>query len=146
MGTGRSERVIRRTRTVAAPPEAIFELLADPASHLLIDGSGTVRATRTESERLELGAKFGMKMKLGVPYRVTNEVVEFDEPTLIAWRHKGGHVWRYRLHAVDGGTDVTEEFDWGPAKIPWLLEATGIPKRNGRAIEVTLDRLADRFA
>ena len=57
-----------------------------------------------------------MSMKKGVPYKITNEVVEFDEPTVIAWRHMGQHVWRYRLRPVDGGTEVTEEFDWGVAR------------------------------
>ena len=60
-----------------------------------------------------------------MPYKITNEVVEFDEPSLIAWRHMGGHIWRYRLRPVDGGTEVTEEFDLRPAKGALVLKATG---------------------
>ncbi len=96
-------------------------------------------------ERLEKGTKFAMSMKLGVPYKITNEVVEFDEPSLIAWRHMGGHIWRYRLRSVDGGTEVTEEFDWRPAKSGVALKVFGVPKRNAKAIEATLDRLAAHF-
>ncbi len=141
------ERVVRGIRFVASEPQAIFDLLADPAQHPLIDGSGTVKAaTSDDPERLSLGAKFSMSMKKGMPYKITNEVVEFDEPTVIAWRHMGRHVWRYRLRPVDGGTEVTEEFDWGVARFPSALKLTGITKKNATAIEATLDRLAAHFA
>jgi uncharacterized protein YndB with AHSA1/START domain len=141
------ERVERATRFVAADPQQIFDLLADPSKHALIDGSGTVQAsTSDEPVRLALGSKFGMKMRMGLPYRITNEVVELDEPTLIAWRHMGGHIWRYRLEPVEGGTQVTEEFDWRPSRAPWMLRAMQAPTRNRESIEATLDRLAALFA
>jgi len=141
------DRVERRVRFVAAEPQAVFDLLADPSKHSLIDGSGSVRGSASDlPERLELGAKFSMSMKLGVPYKMTNEVVEFEEPTLIAWRHMGGHIWRYRLRAVDGGTEVTEEFDWRPSRAKTLLKLTGTPKKNAASIDATLDRLAAHFA
>ena len=141
------ERVERGIRFVPAEPQAIFDLLADPTQHALIDGSGTVQSARAGNpERLSLGAKFSMSMKMGVPYRITNEVVEFDEPNVIAWRHMGRHVWRYRLRPVEGGTEVTEEFDWGVARLPAALKATGTTRKNAKAIEATLDRLAAHFA
>ena len=141
------ERVERGIRFVAAEPQAIFDLLADPTQHALIDGSGTVRAAVGQNpERLSLGAKFSMSMKKGVGYKITNEVVEFDEPAVIAWRHMGHHVWRDRLRSVDGGTEVTEEFDWGVARVPSALKLTGVTKKNAQAIEATLDRLAAHFA
>ncbi len=140
------ERIVRGIRFVAADPEAIFDLLADPSQHSLIDGSGSVRGAAEEApERLSLGSKFSMSMKLGVPYKVTNEVVEFDEPNLIAWRHMGKHIWRYRLRPVEGGTEVTEEFDWRPARSATAMKVMGAPKRNAKAIEATLDRLAAHF-
>jgi uncharacterized protein YndB with AHSA1/START domain len=141
------DKVVRGIRFVTAEPQAIFDLLADPAQHATIDGSGTVRASNASApERLALGTKFGMSMKMGVPYKITNEVIEFDEPSLIAWRHMGGHVWRYRLRPVDGGTEVTEEFDWRPSRISIMLKIMGAPKSNAKAIEATLDRLAAHFA
>jgi len=141
-----TERIERAQRVVAASPQAIFDLLADPRRHAEIDGSGTVRAAHPDvPERLFLGAKFGMKMRQGVPYSMTNEVVEFDEPHLIAWRHLGGHVWRYRLEPTEGGTLVTEEFDWGPSRAPWFLRLTRATGRNRQAIDATLARLAEHF-
>ena len=145
-GNGGNEKVERRLRFVPADPQAIFDLLADPSKHSLIDGSGTVLGSKSDlPERLELGTKFSMSMKMGVPYKMTNEVVEFEEPTLIAWRPMGGHIWRYRLRAVDGGTEVTEEFDWRPSRAKTLLKVTGTPKKNAAAIDATLDRLAEYF-
>jgi hypothetical protein len=140
-------KIERAVRTVAASPEQIFQLLSDPSKHTLIDGSGTVKGSSDDlPERLEMGSKFGMKMKLGISYRITNTVVEFDEPNQIGWRHMGGHIWRYKLEAVEGGTEVTEEFDWGPAHAGFAYPLMGYPERNRRAIEETFDRLVAHFA
>jgi hypothetical protein len=139
------DKVVRGIRFVPAEPQAIFDLLADPSQHPLIDGSGSVRSSTEAPERLALGSKFSMSMKMGVPYKITNEVVEFDEPSLIAWQHMGKHVWRYRLRPVDGGTEVTEEFDFRPARSATALKLSGAPKRNAKAIEATLDRLVAHF-
>lgn len=143
------ERVERRSVVVDASPSDVFDLLADPRRHADFDGSGTVQASQTDApERLSEGATFGMKMRLGVPYPMTNTVIEFVENEQIAWRHFGKHVWRYSLEPVDGGarTKVVEEFDWRPAVFPPALEWTGMAKKNGRSIEATLERLADLFA
>ena len=140
------DKVVRGIRFVPAEPQAIFDLLADPAQHPQIDGSGSVRSSVTDApERLALGSKFSMSMKLGMPYKITNEVVEFDEPLLIAWQHMGKHIWRYRLRPVEGGTEVTEEFDFRPARSATVLKLSGAPKRNAKSIEATLDRLAAHF-
>lgn len=139
-------RSVSRTRIVSAPAAAVFDLLADPSKHPLIDGSGTVKGPRTTAPiRLSLGATFGMDMKLGVPYPIENTVVEFEENRLLAWRHFGGHRWRYELETVDGGTKVTETFDWSTSKSPRALELFRAPQRNAKSIEKTLDRLAAHF-
>ena len=141
------DRVERVTRLVAATPQQIFDLLADPSKHASFDGSGSVQApVDAAAERLTLGSKFAMKMRIGVPYRITNEVVEFDEPRLIAWRHFGGHIWRYRLEPAEGGTLVTEEFDWRASRSAPLIKAMRYAPRNRAAMEATLDRLVARFA
>src|SRR4029453_13203973 len=101
-------------RVIPAPPEKIFALLADPAQHQVIDGSGTVREAKGgPSQKLELGSTFGMHMKMGLPYSMESEVIEFDENRCIAWQSRppgvgkqlgGGRIWRYELEPVDGGT------------------------------------------
>lgn len=140
------KKVIQASRVVKATPQQIFDLLADPRKHALIDGSGSVQQARLNApERLSLGAKFGMDMKIGLPYRITNEVVEFDEPKQIGWRHFGGHVWRYVLEPVEGGTKVTEQFDWTHNKSTLALKLMGAFDKNKKAIEATLERLAAHF-
>ena len=138
-----SDQVVSESRVISAAPEVIFDLLADPSRHAVFDGSGTVRASRPDApSRLTLGAQFGMDMKMGVPYRMTNTVVEFEENRRIGWRHVGGHVWRYELEPVEGGTKVTESFDMTTAKSPLLLRLLRAPQRNRESIRATLERLA----
>ena len=136
-------RVVSVSRVINAAPEAIFDVLADPARHGEIDGSGMIQNVRGESKRLALGSTFGMDMKIGpLPYRISNRVVEFEEGRLIAWAHFGGHRWRYELAPVDGGTKVTESFDWSTSKLPQAIELAGYPKRHPANMEATLERLA----
>jgi uncharacterized protein YndB with AHSA1/START domain len=140
---GSQARSVSDSTVVAAPPAEVFALLADPHRHPDFDGSGTLRALVTGPSRLELGARFGMAMHLGLPYRISNTVVEFEEGRRIGWRHLGRHVWRYELEPVPGGgTRITETFDYGPARAPWLLELARAPQRNLAAIRATLERLA----
>ena len=72
---------------IAATPREIFDLLADPEKHSLFDGSKTVQRALSGPKRLYQGAKFAMAMKIKLPYRITNEVVTFEEDREIAWRH-----------------------------------------------------------
>ncbi|MEO8364339.1 MAG: SRPBCC family protein [Ilumatobacteraceae bacterium] len=134
-------------RIVHATPEAIFNMIADPRQHPIIDGSGTVRKTRgSVPARLGLGTKFGMDMKLGVPYPITNTVIEFDEGKQIAWRHFGGHIWRYILEPVADGTKVTEQFEYTHSKAKLLLHLTGAISKNQQAMRNTLENLEKHFS
>lgn len=138
-----SDRSVSVSRVIAAPPEKIFDVLATPAGHAVIDGSGTVKGEQVGPDRLtKVGDRFGMKMKMyGVPYKMSSDVVEFEENRLIAWAHFGGHRWRYELEPVEGGTRVTETFDWSTAKAPKFIELMGYPKKHPVAMEKTLERL-----
>ncbi len=118
-------------RVIASPPAPIFDLLADPSRHRDIDGSGTVRDAAEGSTRLTLGARFGMGMRVGAKYDMTNEVVEFETDRRIAWQARpafplvgkvaGGRIWRYELEPVAGGTRVRETWDLSQERIPALV-------------------------
>ena len=137
-------KVISESVDVDAPAEVIFSILSDPRQHARIDGSGSVQELVKGPERLSKGATFGMDMKLfGLPYKIRNTVVEYDEDRRIAWRHFGGHRWRYVLEPTAGGTRVTESFDYSRyGLIPRLVvELAGFPKRNREGIAGTLVKL-----
>ena len=130
-------------RIIDAPAEKIFAILGDPRRHADIDGSGTVRDSIKGPDRLQLGSKFSMDMKLGVPYRMGNTVVEFEQDRRIAWHHFGKHRWRYELEPQpDGRTLVRETFDWSTAIIPKVIELMGAPARTDPGLVKTLERLA----
>jgi hypothetical protein len=140
-------KIVSHSIFVPAPAQDIFNLLADPRRHSEIDGSGSVKDAQIDApSRLSLGAKFGMNMRIAVPYKMTNTVVEFEENSQIGWRHVGGHIWRYILEPTAGGTQVTEQFDWNNAKSPLMLTIMRAPHNNGKSIEKTLKNLAAVFA
>lgn len=135
--------VISVSRVIPAPAQAIFDLLANPAMHPVLDGSGTVKASRGQNpERLSLGARFGMDMRLGGPYRVTNEVTEFEEGRRIAWRHMARYTWRYELEPQNGETKVTESFDTTTGLAPaFIIRALGFFRRNEESMRKTLENI-----
>ncbi|OBG32452.1 SRPBCC family protein [Mycobacterium sp. E3198] len=130
---------------IAAPASRIFAVLADPRRHVEIDGSHMLRRCLDGPDRLRLGSTFVVAMRLwGVPYRVRNRVVEFEDDRLIAWRHFEPQRWRFQLEPTQSGTRVTETFDysyWHPVGRR-LLVVLGWPRRNKPAITQTLDLLA----
>jgi uncharacterized protein YndB with AHSA1/START domain len=144
--------VVSVERTIPAPPEKIFELLANPHRHRDIDGSGTVRdANPADPDRLSLGAKFGMKMKLGIPYSMTNTVVEFEDDRRIAWQPRpsapianrfGGRIWRYELEPQpDGSTLVRETWDISQEATKFLVRNEPTRKKTREAMSKTLERI-----
>lgn len=138
-----SDKIVSASREIDAPAGEIFDLLADPGQHHIFDGSDTVVSGDSKNpDRLSLGAKFGMSMKLGIPYRITSEVVEFEEDRVIAWRHFGHHVWRYELEPIsESKTLVTESFNWGVARFPPFYEWAGYPAKHEVNMAKTLERL-----
>src|SRR5262245_29572497 len=138
-------------RVIPAPPEKIFDLLADPRRHRDIDGSGSVRDAKNCPERLSLGATFGRSMKLGIPYSMVNEVIEFEEGRRIAWQPRppgklgskmgGGRIWRYELEPVEGGTRVRESWDISQEKVKALVRPAR--KKTVKSMEATLARIEE---
>lgn len=149
--------VLTVERVVPAPPETVFDILADVSRHHLIDGSGMLQgANEGNPERLALGVTFGMGMKLLVSYSTVNRVVEFEENRRIAWktgptglmgRIVAGRVWRYELAPADGGTRVRESWDITADHQRLLLKLGDIYSgKTRRDMERTLDRLSQLAA
>lgn len=126
---------------INADPATVFDVLADPAQHSLFDGSGTVKGRMSGPPRLYLGATFAMRMRWVAPYFIRSRVVEYEEDRRIAWRHPLRHIWRYELNPLDGGTQVTESFDYAPSPAAPIYERLGVADHNHASIESTLQRL-----
>ena len=139
-------------RVVPAPPDVVFDILADVSRHHLIDGSGMVQgAAAGVPERLSQGVAFGMAMKMLVPYSTLSRVVEFEENRRIAWRTGpegfagkivAGRIWRYELEPVPDGTLVRESWDITADHQRVLLKLGDIwSGKTRRDMERTLERL-----
>jgi hypothetical protein len=126
---------------INADPTTIFDVLADPTQHRLFDGSGTVKSPLSGPPRLYLGASFSMNMRWVAPYLIRSRVVEYDEDRRIAWRHPLRHIWRYELSPVDGGTQVTESFDYAGSPAAPIYERIKIIEHNEKSVEATLQQL-----
>ena len=139
-----SPRIISDCIVIDAAPHVVFAILADPAAHLEIDGTQAVKgAVSTQTGRqLALGDRFGMNMKIGLPYKVRNTVVEYEENRLIAWQHAAKHTWRYELDELEPErTRVTESWDWSDSPYARLMELVGFPDRNRKGIAASLVKL-----
>jgi uncharacterized protein YndB with AHSA1/START domain len=121
------------SRQIAAPTEAVFEVLADPRRHLDMDGSGMLRGTESGPVRA-VGDMFVMNMyfePLGGPYAMNNHVVEFEPGRRIAWEPENGaghpeehsenarwgHRWRFEL-VPDGPAATVVTQTWDGTRIP----------------------------
>jgi len=113
--------------TVDAPAEAVFAVLADPASHARIDGTGWVRKSLDGQLLSESGQVFRMAMYHDKhpdgDYEMANKVTVLEPPRTIAWEPGqegpdgeigyGGWIWRYDLTPSEAHkTDVTLTYDW----------------------------------
>ncbi|HEY6796666.1 MAG TPA: SRPBCC family protein [Kineosporiaceae bacterium] len=111
-------RVVSASREIAATPEQIFELIADPSQQPRWDGNDNL-AEATGGQRVHgTGDVFAMTLTRDGQVR-ENHVVEFVEGRRIAWlpaepgRQPPGHLWRWELEPIDAAsTRVTHTYDW----------------------------------
>ena len=138
-------RVVSASREIAARPEPIFELIADPAQQPSWDGNDNL-ARALEGQRVRgTGEVFTMELTRGAIRE--NHVVEFEEGRRIAWRpaepgqRPPGHLWRWELEpAGAAGTRVTHPYDWTQ-----LTDENRLPRARATTavnLRASLDRLA----
>jgi Polyketide cyclase / dehydrase and lipid transport len=113
------------TRTIAATPEEIFAVLADPSRHCSTEPTDWVRGAVDTAPITGTGQIFAMNMYLtqaGGDYVTYNLVNVFEKDRAIGWmpgvlddagKHAaGGWFWRYDLAPNGDRTDVTLTYDW----------------------------------
>jgi uncharacterized protein YndB with AHSA1/START domain len=138
-------RVVSATRSVAAAPGDIFELIADPALQPRWDGNDNLDAADAGQRVRAAGEVFTMRTTKGNVRE--NHVVEFEEGRRIAWRPAEpgrepiGHLWRWELEPIDAEhTRVTHTYDWTR-----LTDEQRLPRARATTAErlqASVDRLA----
>jgi uncharacterized protein YndB with AHSA1/START domain len=138
-------RVVSASREIAASPERIFALIADPVQQVRWDGNDNLAEAAFGQRVRGVGDMFTMTLTTGSVRE--NHVVEFEEARRIAWhpsevhRRQPGHLWRWELVPLgDGRTRVVHTYDWTR-----LTDGKRLP----RARRTTPDRLlasVDRLA
>jgi len=118
---------VSATMVIDAPAPVIFAVLADPAKHAAIDGTGRVRESLDRQPLTAAGQTFRVAMyhenHPDGNYQMINLVQAFDPPVAISWKPGydtddgelgfGGWVWRYDLAPVGPSkTSVTLSYDW----------------------------------
>jgi hypothetical protein len=112
MAQSSQHTVVSVDRVINAPAASLFAVVSDATRHPEIDGSGAlVGAKAGAPHQLAMASTFGMSMKLGVPYSMSNTVIEFEQDRRIAWqtvlagplgRFVGGRIWRYEFEPATG--------------------------------------------
>jgi Polyketide cyclase / dehydrase and lipid transport len=128
------------TRTIAARPERIFAVLADPSRHHDTEPGDWVRDPVDTAPITGAGQMFVMNMYLtqaGGHYVTHNMVDVFDENRAIGWmpgllddagnHAPGGWRWRYDLAPNGEGTDVTLTYDWSATPQDFRDRVGGMP-------------------
>jgi uncharacterized protein YndB with AHSA1/START domain len=148
---------VSATRVINASAEAIFAVLADPAKHAAIDGTGWVRETPDSKPLTAAGQIFRMDMyhpnHPDGNYQMTNRVQVFDPPSTISWEpgydagdgtlRFEGWTWRYDLApAGPPKTAVTLTYDWS-AVSDSVREHIGFPPFPPEHLANSLAHLAE---
>ena len=117
--TGHDEapRIVSVDREIAADPETIFELIADPASQPAWDGNGNLAEAAAGQRVRAVGDVFATTLTMGAVRE--NHVVEFEEGRRIAWTpaepggRPPGHLWRWTLEPIgESRARVAHTYDW----------------------------------
>lgn len=144
--------------TIKAPADAVFAVLADPAKHAAIDGTGWVRDPLDRQPLTASGQIFRMAMYHAKHpngnYEMANRIQVFDPPHAISWEpgydpgdgnlRFGGWIWRYDLAPLGPSeTEVRLSYDW--SAVPEDVRQTGpvFPPFPPDHLDNSLTRLAE---
>jgi len=138
-------RTVTAAREIAARPERIFELIADPARQPEWDGNDNLKDAAPGQRVRGVGDIFTMRLTTGSVRE--NHVVDFVEGRRIAWRPAEvgkappGHMWAWELEPLGPSrTLVTHTYDWTD-----LTDTKRLPRARSTTaarLEASLDRLA----
>ena len=148
---------ISATLVIDVSAAVLFAILADPATHTAIDGTGRVRQPRDSKPLTAAGQIFRVAMyhenHPDRNYEMANRVQVFDPPRAISWEPGydagdgslsfGGWIWRYDLKSAGPSeSEVTLTYDWSAVPGP-LREHIGFPALPREHLRNSLAHLAD---
>ncbi|MBO0894046.1 MAG: SRPBCC family protein [Acidimicrobiales bacterium] len=152
-----ANETLSATTRIEAPADTIFAVLADPANHAAIDGTGWVRQTLDGQPLTATGQVFRMAMyhpnHPDGNYEMANRIEVLDRPRAISWKpgqdpgdgnlRFGGWIWRYDLAPVGPSeTEVTLSYDW--SAVPDVVrQRIGFPPFPPEHLENSLTHLAE---
>ncbi len=157
MDDNRTQQV---SKTINAPPERIFAVLADPGRHRELDGSDMLRGLDSgDAPVTAVGQAFVMNMNQdGIgDYQMRNEIVAYETDRRIGWAPSihppgslshivgevdvSGHTYVWELEPTgDGQTKVTHIYDWSGVRDENALSF--YPRVSKEQMEGSLDRVA----
>ena len=153
---------VSRSVRIDVDPDAVYRAVSDPRQTNRWSPENTAARFDVTSESLPLGATFvGSNKRFAFRWVTRCEVVEATPGVAFAFRvQQIGRkepkltaaiaLWAYRLRAVDGGTEVTEE--WTDLRAAWpdaaarafdfiATRGSRFAEFNARNIETTLANL-----
>ena len=144
------------SRLIPASADVVFAVLADPAEHAAIDGTGWVCEPVDAASLTAVGQIFRMAMfhprHPDGGYEVANRIEVLDRPCAIAWATGydpgggnltfGGWFWRYDLAEGPDGTEVTLSYDWSACSAS-VRETISFPPFGPEHLLNSLDHLAE---
>lgn len=157
-GAAVASETISASIRIKAPPDAVFAVLADPANHAAIDGTGWVRDPLDRELLAASGQIFRMAMyhanHPNGDYEMANRVEVFDPPHSISWMpgydpgdgnlQFGGWVWRYELAPLDKSeTEVRLSYDWSAVPDAVRRDGPQFPPFPPDHLDNSLTRLAE---
>lgn len=145
--------------TIDAAASTLFEILAQPQNHPMVDGSGMLRAATSQMVLSQVGDVFTMAMyndEMG-DYEMANHVVEYEPDRRIVWEpvllaasrsqdadaigEPASHRWGFELSPTGPATTrVTEIYDCSRSPA-WLRKAVKDGERWRESMSRTLEKL-----
>jgi uncharacterized protein YndB with AHSA1/START domain len=145
-------------RDIAAPPEAVFTLIGDPARHATLAGSGEVKTVRLRgSGPTTVGSTFEADEEIRIGrntqrFTAVSTIAEYEAPRVISWtsmppnRPRPKRIqWWYELEHIPTGTRVTERVEVDLGTVVNVLMKLPYRKMRGAAVSAGMARTLENL-
>jgi uncharacterized membrane protein len=129
---------------IDAPPRRVWELVSDV--ELMPTMSEELQSVQwlDEARKAAVGARFVGHSKheaLG-EWATTSEVIEYEPERVLAWAVEDPQnptaIWRFRLEPKDGGTELSQSMQLGPARSGLSFAIDRMPDKEQKIVFVRM--------